>query len=186
VLTKQRVCQHPRPDHRRLGRRNRFGVTRDRGRHAHPIPFFRARSGVFWPKPSRLGHRQPGSRSAPVTGARKSTMAATMLRWNVILLCMLMMSLTTTAVVHANEVSGPPSIECSGYVHSEGDKDESQGDTDKATPHHHSNCQGGAAFVPAKAGTSLLFISLFLRPFIPAASIHDRWSSGPDLRPPIA
>ena len=109
-----------------------------------------------------------------------------MFRWGLVLLCLFVSSLTTVAAVHAREIAGPPGIECSGYVHSDGDRDETQGDTDKATPHHHGGCSGNSAFLPVKPGPAPLFVALAARPLIPAEGLPGRWCSGPDLRPPIA
>ena len=58
-------------------------------------------------------------------------------------------SLVMTATVHAREMPGPNLVECSGTVHSDGDADQSQGDSDKAIPHHHGTCHGQAIQVPA-------------------------------------
>lgn len=72
-----------------------------------------------------------------------------MIRQGLFLLCMLIASLTTASVTHAQEFTGNATIECSGYVHSAGDADQSDGDSDKATPHHHGACHGGGLFMPA-------------------------------------
>ena len=40
------------------------------------------------------------------------------------LLCLLSLSMLTTTLVHALEVPSAPTIECSGYVHSDGDMDQ--------------------------------------------------------------
>lgn len=61
-----------------------------------------------------------------------------------LLFTLLASSLVMTATVHAQENQSSISIECSGAVHSEGDADQSQGDSDKAIPHHHGSCHGQA------------------------------------------
>ncbi|TVV74353.1 hypothetical protein [Sphingomonas solaris] len=66
-----------------------------------------------------------------------------------LLLVMIASSLVVTATVHAREIPGPVTIECSGAVHSDGDADQSQGDADKAMPHHHGTCHGQSLNVPA-------------------------------------
>ncbi|MFD2428907.1 hypothetical protein ACFSUK_13605 [Sphingobium scionense] len=74
------------------------------------------------------------------------------------LLCLISLSMLTTTMVHAQEVPNAqaPTIECSGYVHSDGDADQTQGDADKGMPHHHGGCQGAPAFVPASASDDML------------------------------
>ena len=57
-------------------------------------------------------------------------------------------SLVATTTTHAREWTGETTLECSGALHSEGDADQSQGDGDKAMPHHHGSCHGPAAAVP--------------------------------------
>jgi hypothetical protein len=109
-----------------------------------------------------------------------------MFRHGLLVLYMLIVSLTTAATLHASEFSGATSIDCSGYVHSEGDADQTQGDADKATPHHHSNCHGAPAFILARDGALTLRAPLASPSFNPTKTAPDRWSSGPDLRPPIA
>lgn len=109
-----------------------------------------------------------------------------MLRRMTVILLALMLSLVTTATVHAQEFSGTSVLECTGFVHSKDDSDQSQGDADKAVPHHHTSCQNAHAFIPASALPALL-----LRPacmILPGddAVLNHRWSSGPGLRPPIA
>jgi len=121
-----------------------------------------------------------------MTKRGRSAMANIMFRQGILVLFMLIVSLTTAAMVHASEFPGVTSLECSGYVHSEGDADQTQGDADKATPHHHGNCHGAAAFIPARDGAFTLRVPLILPSFNPADAALDRWSSGPDLRPPIA
>lgn len=104
------------------------------------------------------------------------------------LLCLLSLSMLTTTLVHAQEVPNAraPTIECTGYVHSEGDADQTQGDADKAIPHHHGGCQGAPAFVPFSASEDMLPLAVDAPVFIPAPIPSKRWAIGPDLRPPIA
>ncbi|WP_255326156.1 hypothetical protein [Sphingobium sp. EM0848] len=102
------------------------------------------------------------------------------------LLCLLTASLLTTTVVHAREIPNGPTIECSGYVHTDSDSDQSQGDADKAMPHHHGSCHGSAAFVPMTASDALLPVPVDMPSRAPTAVVPKRWAIGPGLRPPIA
>lgn len=102
------------------------------------------------------------------------------------LLYLLTVSLLTTTVVHAREIPGAPTIECSGYVHSDGDSDQTQGDADKAMPHHHGSCHGSSAFVPMTANDMLLPIHADIPGQALATAAPKRWATGPGLRPPIA
>ncbi|WP_395396773.1 hypothetical protein WBP07_29330 [Novosphingobium sp. BL-8A] len=109
-----------------------------------------------------------------------------MSRWGLALILMLLSSFMATSAIHAQELSGSVIVECSGYVHSEGDADQSPGDADKGAPHHHAGCHGGASFLPARDMVPEL--SDMLTQPLPAARADalGRWISGPDLRPPIA
>lgn len=103
-----------------------------------------------------------------------------------LLLLMLVSSFVTSASLHAAEMAGPVTIECSGYVHSDGDFDETQGDADKGVPHHHAGCQGGISALPSRELVPDIY--QLLHAPVPAARVAalGRWISGPDLRPPIA
>ncbi|MHA3793464.1 hypothetical protein [Sphingomonas sp. YL-JM2C] len=70
-------------------------------------------------------------------------------RFWLLFLCLIATSLVATTTTHAREWISETTIECSGAVHSDGDADQSQGDSDKAMPHHHGSCHGPAAPVPA-------------------------------------
>ncbi|WP_442047600.1 hypothetical protein [Novosphingobium sp. YAF33] len=121
-----------------------------------------------------------------MTSAAKSLMGVGMSRWGLSLLLMLLSSFLATSALHAAEMSGPVTMECSGYVHDEGDNDQSQGDADKGVPHHHASCHGGASFLPSRDQNPLL--QSVLKQGVPATRSHalGRWIAGPDLRPPIA
>ena len=104
---------------------------------------------------------------------------------SLVLICLLMASIFTSAVVHAREVPNAAALECSGEVHTDGDSDQSRGDSDNAMPHHHS-CHGTAAFVPATA-ESIHGVALSAERAVALAHAPPmRWSVGPVLRPPIA
>jgi len=108
-----------------------------------------------------------------------------MVRWGFILLWMIVASLTAASVVHANETAPSSIIECSGYVHSDGDADQSQGDADKAIPHHHGSCHGAASLLP-RAIVPILFDIKAAPKSAAMSKALGRWTPGPDLRPPIA
>lgn len=122
-----------------------------------------------------------------MTPPAKSLMPEAMSRWGLpLLLILLLSSFMAASALHAAEIAGPVTMECSGYVHSDGDADESQGDADKGVSHHHSNCQGGASFLPSRDLTPQL--QSHRKEPVRANQSHalGRWISGPDLRPPIA
>lgn len=112
-------------------------------------------------------------------------MARLMLRHGIFMLCLLVTSLITAATVHASEVQTAPALECSGFVHSEGDADQSRGDADNALPHHHGGCNG-AAFIPADTQDIEAIMPAFVPPVALAPIAGARWMAGPGLRPPIA
>lgn len=122
-----------------------------------------------------------------MTLGRISTRRPEMLRrlWS-LLLVMIASSLVMTATVHAREIPGPVTIECSGTVHSDGDADQSQGDADKAVPHHHATCHGQTLDVPASDTLPSIARVGGLRPFPTPASAIASHVVDPALRPPAA
>lgn len=107
-------------------------------------------------------------------------------RWSLLIVWLIAASISASGAVHASEFPSPTMIECSGYVHTDGDADESQGDSDRAAPHHHGNCHGAASVVPAKAVFSVTADLQIDRKFEVKSKARERWTTGPVLRPPIA
>ncbi|BBF68005.1 hypothetical protein SBA_ch1_02050 [Sphingomonas bisphenolicum] len=98
---------------------------------------------------------------------------------------MIVASLMAASVVHANETISASAIECSGYVHDDGDSNPSPGDADKAVPHHHGGCHSAASLLPRTIAP--IFFDIQAAPKTAATSrAFGRWAPGPDLRPPIA
>lgn len=95
-------------------------------------------------------------------------------------------SLVMTATIHAREIPGPATIECSGAVHSEGDADQSQGDADKAIPHHHGTCHGSSLDMPASGALTSTTHTDGLRPFPASTTAFLSRPIDPALRPPAA
>ncbi len=95
-------------------------------------------------------------------------------------------SLVVTAAIHAREIPGPVTIECSGTVHSEGDADQSQGDMDQAIPHHHGTCHGSSLDMPASGTLASAMGTDRLLPFPAPASAFASRLVDPALRPPAA
>lgn len=109
-----------------------------------------------------------------------------MFRGGFLFLCILLVSLTAATAIHARELAGAFDIECSGYVHSETDDDQSPEGADRAVSHHHGSCHGAAAFLPAK-GAAPSIVAFLNAPILSSdRAVLGRWISGPDLRPPIA
>jgi hypothetical protein len=105
---------------------------------------------------------------------------------HILLLWLMALSMLTTTAVHAQEFPTSAAVDCSGFVHSEGDSDESQGDADKAVPHHHTSCHSGFASVPQATNNLLVLSPAKVRNRMFDSPSLDRWAIGPDLRPPIA
>lgn len=103
-----------------------------------------------------------------------------------LLLVVIASSLVVTATVHAREIPGSITIECSGTVHSDGDTDQSQGDSDKAMPHHHGTCHGQSLNVPAVDKLSSMLRTTALRPFPSSDRAMASHLVDPALRPPTA
>lgn len=109
-----------------------------------------------------------------------------MVRWALLIACMLLTSLTASTAIHARELSGAIGVDCAGYVHSQGDRDESPGDADNMVQHHHASCHGMAAVLPGKAVSTDAVMLPMARPTQLRTAALGRWISGPDLKPPIA
>lgn len=105
--------------------------------------------------------------------------------WSLFLV-MIASSLVVTATVHARELPGTLTIECSGAVHTEGDADQSQGDSDKAVPHHHGTCHGHSLNVPASDGLPAAALLSDRRPLPGSDSATASRLVDPALRPPAA
>ena len=95
-------------------------------------------------------------------------------------------SLVMTGTVHALETPGQISVECSGTVHTDGDADQTQGDSDKAVPHHHGTCHGPALNIPTADSLTSATRVAGLRPFPPSESPPTSHRLDPALRPPTA
>ncbi len=122
----------------------------------------------------------------PVTPALPCPKRGRVSRVFCLFLMLIASSLVTTWTVHAREFSGLTTIECNGAVHSEGDADQSQGDTDKAIPHHHGTCHGSSLDAPAGGTLTPMARTDGLRPFpAPTSSFTSRLVD-PALRPPAA
>ena len=103
-----------------------------------------------------------------------------------LLLVLIASSLMVTATVHARELPGTVTIECSGALHQDGDADQSQGDADKATPHHHGTCHGQSMQVPTSGSLPLAQLSMALRGRAADAQAMVSSAISPALRPPTA
>lgn len=103
-----------------------------------------------------------------------------------LLLLMIASSLMMTATVHAREVSGLLMVDCAGVVHEEGDADQSQGDSDKAVPHHHGTCQGPTLHIADTSDLHSVARAGGLHPFPMPQSALASYRAGPPLRPPAA
>lgn len=113
-------------------------------------------------------------------------MSITMLRRSLLLFCLLMTSLVASTTVHASELSVAATLECSGEIHSEGDADQSPGDSDRTLPHHHGGCHGHSLFAPVSGPSHALVDGPSAKLYFPASDVFARWSIDPPLRPPIA
>lgn len=109
-----------------------------------------------------------------------------MLRRSLLLFCLLMTSLIASTTVHASELSVAATLECSGEIHSEGDADQSPGDSDRGMPHHHGSCHGHGLSAPVSGPSHALTDGTSDKFYFPAADALARRSVGPALRPPIA
>jgi len=102
------------------------------------------------------------------------------------LLLLLVSSVTTASLVHAREIPGPVTIECSGTVHQDGDADQTSGDQDKATPHHHGSCHASGAHLPASGGNGFALTGGSMLPTCPGDALLGSTIVDPAFRPPAA
>ncbi|VVS97485.1 conserved hypothetical protein [Sphingomonas aurantiaca] len=188
VFAQRRGVKRRRTDCGRADRHDRGGMARYCGgrRHRADLPAV----SVACSRRSDPGMARGPAGSAgslAMTLGRISTRRPAMLRrlWS-FLLVMIASSLVMTATVHAREIPGPVTIECSGTVHSDGDADQSQGDADKAVPHHHATCHGQTLDVPASDTLPSIARVGGLRPFPTPASAIASHVVDPALRPPAA
>lgn len=107
-----------------------------------------------------------------------------MTRHAFLMLCLLVTSIVAATTVHAQELSGASVLECSGMLHSDGDPDQSQGNADQATPHHHGSCHGGTFLLVKAAPPMGARLAGCAHPMADFAVLPG-WSRGPDLHPPI-
>lgn len=120
-----------------------------------------------------------------MTSLNFNAMTLPMLRNSFLWLCLLVMSLVASTTLHARELPGLTSIECTGTVHAGSEQQPSSDSPDKGMAHHH-GCHSASSFLPSEGPFSYSFdppLNL-----VPAASatVLSCWQSGPDLRPPIA
>lgn len=108
-----------------------------------------------------------------------------MFRKSFLLLCLLVTSLMTATVLHAQEFAGQPQLECSGEMHTQQDGQPSSGDAEKAMTQHH-GCHSVSSFLSAAAPAPRMPISATNIYALPRADALTTRPVGPDLRPPIA
>lgn len=109
-----------------------------------------------------------------------------MLHRGILLLAMLVASLTAMAGVHAAEFRESVVIDCAGNIHSDGDEDQSPGDADKGTPHHHGSCHGAASVLPGRTAMPPVRQAQSAPTGFGRQAVLARWATGPAIRPPIA
>lgn len=95
-------------------------------------------------------------------------------------------SVMVSATVHASELPREVMIDCGGSVHGDGDADQSQGDSDKATPHHHGTCHSSAMAVPPATMLTDAWTSREQRPAARSDQAPPSGTIAPGLRPPNA
>lgn len=99
---------------------------------------------------------------------------------------MLVLVLWTGTSAHAAEAMDCAEVTTSAAGHFEGDGDEVPGDSDQATPHHHSACHGHCIAMPSGAESTDQHTA---DPGLLAGLVTDlRLGTGPStaIRPPIA
>ncbi len=107
-----------------------------------------------------------------------------MFRKGLLIFCLLVTSLMTATVVHAQEFAGTSPLECSGEVHSQQDEQPSSGDAEKGVAHHH-GCHSVSSFLSAADSAPDILAPSANLYSLARADILLSLRVGPDLRPPI-
>jgi len=115
----------------------------------------------------------------------KSGYGASMFRKGFFLLCLLVTSLMTATVLHAQEFAGQPQLECSGEVHAQQNGQPSSGDAEKAMTQHH-GCHSVSSFLNAAHAAQQMPMPATNIYVLPRADALVSLRVGPGLRPPIA
>ncbi len=110
----------------------------------------------------------------------------TMFRKGFLIVWLLAVSLVATTTVHAQEIPGLTTLECSGAVHVEPEKDSkpASGEPDKGTAHHH-GCHSASTFIAGSADADAVFALPSRAYSLLEVTALLRRVSGPGLRPPI-
>lgn len=108
-----------------------------------------------------------------------------MFRRGLLLFWLLVSSLVATTTVHAREASFAPAMDCTGFVHQDGDADQSSGDADSNVSHHHGGCHGHHVSTVADSASDTMARKRDL-PLPRAVAGLAREAANPVLRPPIA
>lgn len=109
-----------------------------------------------------------------------------MFRKGFLIVWLLAVALVATTTVHAQEIPGVVTLECSGAVHAERDNDSkpTSGEADKGTMHHH-GCHSASTFIAGNTAADVFFtLPPRSYPVLQVAVLLPR-QSGPGLRPPI-
>lgn len=110
-----------------------------------------------------------------------------MIRKGFLIICLMVASLVTTTVVHARELPGVVTLECSGTVRAEPEETSkpSSGDLDKAAFEHHGCHNASSMMLGSVPADEMVVRPPRSYPFSQVAALLPR-ESGPGLRPPIA
>ncbi|OYZ08033.1 MAG: hypothetical protein B7Y36_18145 [Novosphingobium sp. 28-62-57] len=115
-----------------------------------------------------------------------------MRRLLIILACLVVLSLGTTATAHVLErpevsvLSSVTGVDEVAPGHVPGDADQVPSDGDKGYPHHHGGCHGDHVAAPVKASNAALMRDQRLAPIVASHSMRPLSTADPALRPPQA
>ncbi|QEH81791.1 hypothetical protein EIK56_09635 [Sphingomonas sp. C8-2] len=116
-----------------------------------------------------------------------SIIGLAMIRKGFLIICLMMASLVTTTIVHARELPGVVTLECSGTVRAEPEESSkpSPGDSDKAAFEHHGCHNASSMMLGSAPADEMVMRPQRAYPFLQVAALLPR-DTGPGLRPPIA
>lgn len=108
-----------------------------------------------------------------------------MVRWRILILSLLIVTLPASAVVHATVFAANGNEECAWLLHGEEPAEQMEEEMSKSAPHHHGHCHGAASLQSSRGLAPPSFRLLMSSIGVLMAATFRDWAASPGLRPPI-